>query len=158
VLEEVIVTVDRTVTIKEDTIEFKADSFKLRPDADVEALLKKIPGIQVDANGNITSYGKSISKIRVNGKDFFSGDVKTATKELPANIVDLVQVIDDYGDQAAFTGVKDGDPDKIINLQIKKDKNKGYFGRGQAGFGTDKRYTINGSANLLTMISKFHAG
>ncbi|HKZ67435.1 MAG TPA: TonB-dependent receptor [Chitinophagaceae bacterium] len=147
VLEEVIVTVDRTVTIKEDTIEFKADSFKLKPDADVEALLKKIPGVQVDASGNITAYGKSINKIRVNGKDFFSGDVKTATKELPANIVDLVQVIDDYGDQAAFSGVKDGDPDKIINLQIKKDKNKGHFGRGQAGYGTDQRYTVNGSAN-----------
>ncbi|MGZ8525669.1 MAG: outer membrane beta-barrel protein [Chitinophagaceae bacterium] len=147
VLEEVIVTVDKTVTIKEDTIEFKADSFKLKPDADVEALFKKIPGVQVDASGNITAYGKSVNKIRVNGKDFFSGDVKTATKELPANIVDLVQVIDDYGDQAAFTGVKDGDPDKIINLQIKKGKNKGYFGRGQAGYGTDKRYTVNGSAN-----------
>jgi len=148
-LEEVIVTVDKTVTIKEDTIEFKADSFKLRPDADVEALLKKIPGIQIDANGNITAYGKSVNKIRVNGKDFFSGDIKTATKELPANIVDLVQVIDDYGDQAAFTGVKDGDPEKIINLQIKKDKNRGYFGRGQAGYGTDQRYTVNGSANLF---------
>jgi Outer membrane protein beta-barrel family/Carboxypeptidase regulatory-like domain len=147
ILEEVIVTADKTVTIKEDTIEFKADSFKLRPDADVEALLKKIPGVQVDANGNITAYGKSVTKIRVNGKDFFSGDIKTATKELPANIVDLVQVIDDYGDQAAFTGVKDGDPDKIINLKIKKDKNKGYFGRGQAGYGTDNRYTVNGSLN-----------
>lgn len=147
VLEEVIVTVDRTVTIKEDTIEFKADSFKLKPDADVEALLKKLPGVQIDASGNITAYGKTVNKIRVNGKDFFSGDVKTATKELPANIVDLVQVIDDYGDQAAFTGVKDGDPDKIINLQIKKDKNKGYFGRGQAGYGTYERYTVNGSAN-----------
>jgi Outer membrane protein beta-barrel family/Carboxypeptidase regulatory-like domain len=149
VLEEVIVTADKTVTIKEDTIEFKADSFKLRPDADVEALLKKIPGVQVDANGNITAYGKSVTKIRVNGKDFFSGDIKTATKELPANIVDLVQVIDDYGDQAAFTGVKDGDPDKIINLKIKKDKNKGYFGRGQIGYGTDERYTVNGSANYF---------
>ncbi|MET0635164.1 MAG: carboxypeptidase-like regulatory domain-containing protein [Chitinophagaceae bacterium] len=149
VLEEVIVTVDRTITIKEDTIEFKADSFKLRPDSDVEALLKKIPGIQVDANGNITAYGKSVNKIRVNGKDFFSGDIKTATKELPANIVDMVQVIDNYGDQAAFTGVKDGDPEKIINLQIKKDKNRGYFGRGQAGYGTDQRYTVNGSGNLF---------
>ena len=149
VMEEVIVTVNRTITIKEDTIEFKADSFKLRPDADVEALLKKIPGIQVDANGNITAYGKSVNKIRVNGKDFFSGDVKTATKELPANIVDMVQVIDDYGDQAAFTGIKDGDPDKIINIQIKKDKNKGYFGRGQAGYGTDQRYTVNGSGNIF---------
>lgn len=146
-LQEVVVTYDKMVTIKEDTLEFKADSFHLRADADVEALLKKIPGIQIDANGNITAYGKSVTKIRVNGKDFFSGDVKTATKELPANIVDLVQVIDDYGDQAAFTGVKDGDPNKIINLQIKKDKNKGYFGRGQAGYGTEKRYTVNGSVN-----------
>lgn len=146
-LQEVIVTADKTVTIKEDTLEFKADSFAVRPDADVEALLKRIPGIQIDASGNITAYGKTVTKIRVNGKDFFSGDIKTATKELPANIVDLVQVIDDYGDQAAFTGIKDGDPDKIINLQIKKDKNKGYFSRGQLGYGTDERYTVNGSLN-----------
>lgn len=146
-LEEIIISVDKTVTIKEDTLEFKADSFKLRPDADVEALLKRIPGVQVDANGNITAYGKSVTKIRVNGKDFFSGDLKTATKELPANIVDAVQVIDDYGDQAAFTGVKDGDPEKIINIKIKKDKNKGYFGRGQFGYGTDERYNLNGSVN-----------
>lgn len=161
-LQEVIVTANKTVTIKEDTLEFKADSIKLKPDADVEALLKKIPGVQVDANGNITAYGKSVTKIRVNGKDFFSGDIKTATKELPANIVDLVQVIDDYGDQASFTGVKDGDPEKIINLKIKKDKNKGYFGRGQIGYGTDERYTVNGSINRfnndqqISMLANFN--
>ena len=148
-LEEVIIVANKAVQIKEDTIEFKADSFKLKPDADVEALLKKVPGIQVDANGNVTAFGKSVTKVKVDGKDFFNGDIKTATKELPANIVDAVQVIDDYGDQAAFTGVKDGDPEKIINLKIKKDKNKGYFGRGQAGYGTDDRYTVNGSVNYF---------
>ncbi len=148
-LDEVIIVANRMVEIKEDTIEFKADSFKLKPDADVEALLKKVPGIQVDANGNVTAFGKSVTKVKVDGKDFFNGDIKTATKELPANIVDAVQVIDDYGDQAAFTGVKDGDPEKIINLKIKKDRNKGYFGRGQAGYGTDDRYTVNGSVNYF---------
>jgi Outer membrane protein beta-barrel family/Carboxypeptidase regulatory-like domain len=148
-LEEVIIVANKAVQIKEDTIEFKADSFKLKPDADVEALLKKVPGIQVDVNGNVTAFGKSVTKVKVDGKDFFNGDIKTATKELPANIVDAVQVIDDYGDQAAFTGVKEGDPEKIINLKIKKDRNKGYFGRGQAGYGTDDRYTVNGSVNYF---------
>lgn len=148
-LEEVIIVANKAVQVKEDTIEFKADSFKLKPDADVEALLKKVPAVQVDANGNVTAFGKSVTRVKVDGKDFFNGDIKTATKELPANIIDAVQVIDDYGDQAAFTGVKEGDPEKIINLKIKKDKNKGYFGRGQAGYGTEDRYTVNGSVNYF---------
>src|SRR5207253_7688129 len=70
------------------------------------------------------SQGKAVSRVKVNGKDFFGGDVKTATKELPANIVDKIQVIDDYGDQATVSGIKDGDPDKVINITIKKDKNR----------------------------------
>lgn len=147
-LDEVVVE-GPPVIIKEDTIEYRADAFKVKENAMTEDLLKKLPGITVDKDGNVTAQGKQVTKVRVNGKDFFGGDVKTATKELPANIIDKVQVIDDYGEQSTVSGIKDGDPEKIINLQIKKDKNKGVFGRVTAGAGTDERYTASINANYF---------
>lgn len=135
------------VTIKEDTIEYKASAYKVREGSAVEELLKKLPGVTVDANGNVTAQGKPITKVRVDGKDYFMGDVQTATQNLPADIVDNIQVIDDYGDQANLTGIKTGDPDKILNITIQKDKRKGQFGYGSAGVGTDNRYAARLSAN-----------
>jgi len=147
-LEEVVVTAP-AIVLKEDTIEYNAGSFKVKENAVVEDLLKKLPGVTVDKDGNVTAQGKSVSRVKVNGKDFFGGDVKTATRELPANIVDKIQVIDDYGDQATVSGIKDGDPDKVINIQIKKDKNKGFFGRVSAGGGTDERYQASFNGNYF---------
>ena len=147
-LDEVVVQV-AAITVKEDTVEYNAASFKVKENAVVEDLLKKMPGIEVDKDGNVKAQGKSVTRVKVNGKDFFGGDVKTATKELPANIVDKIQVIDDYGDQATVSGIKDGDPDKIINIQIKKDKNKGFFGRLTAGAGTDDRYQASFNGNYF---------
>ena len=144
-LQEIIVSVP-PIIVKEDTVEYKADSFRLKPNAMVEDLLKKMPGIEVDKNGNITAQGKTVSKVRVNGKDFFSGDPKTATRELSADMIDKVQVIDDYGDLANASGIKDGEPDKIINLQLKKDRNRGFFGRSTVGAGNNDRY--QGTANM----------
>lgn len=135
------------VQIKEDTVSFLIDSTMYRKNDNVEELLKKLPGIQVDKSGTVTAQGKEVTKVKVNGKEFFSGDVKTATRELNADMVDRIQVIDDYGDQAAFTGVKDGDPSKTLNIQLKKDKNKGYFGNLSAGAGTDNRYVTSLSVN-----------
>ncbi|MBK7433637.1 MAG: carboxypeptidase-like regulatory domain-containing protein [Chitinophagaceae bacterium] len=89
-LEEVVVQV-AAIVVKEDTIEYNAGSFKVKENAVVEDLLKKLPGVTVDKDGNVTAQGKSVSRVKVNGKDFFGGDVKTATKELPANIVDKIQ-------------------------------------------------------------------
>ncbi len=129
------------VTMKEDTVEFRASAFQTKPNAATEDLLKKLPGVQVDRDGNVTAQGKQVTRIKVNGKDFFSGDPKTATKEIPADMIDKVQVIDDYGDQSSVSGIRDGEPEKVINLQLKKDKNKGVFGRAQAGYGTNDRYT-----------------
>lgn len=147
-LSEVVVEAP-AIVVKEDTIEYRADAFKVKEGAVVEDLLKKLPGVQVDKDGNVTAQGKAVSRVKVNGKDFFGGDVKTATKELPANIVDKIQVIDDYGDQATVSGIKDGDPDKIINIEIKKDKNKGFFGRVTGGYGTEDRYQASFNGNYF---------
>ncbi|HWD87956.1 MAG TPA: outer membrane beta-barrel protein [Mucilaginibacter sp.] len=125
------------VTFKEDTIEYKASAYKVRDNAPVEDLIRKLPGVDVDANGNITAQGKPVTKMRVNGKDFFNGDVQAVTRNLPADIVDNVQVIDDYGDQANLTGVKTGDPTKIMNINIKADKRHGYTGQATVGDGSD---------------------
>ncbi|WP_336516965.1 outer membrane beta-barrel family protein [Pollutibacter soli] len=147
-LQEVIIA-PPPIQVREDTVEYKADSFRVKPNSMVEDLLKKMPGIEVDKNGDITAQGKKVSRIKVNGKDFFGGDPKTATKELPADLIDKVQVVDDYGDLSAVSGIKDGEPEKVINLQLKKDKNKGIFGRATAGYGTDDRYQANGNINLF---------
>ena len=148
-LQEVVIA-PPPIVIKEDTVEFKADSFKVRPNSSVEDLLKKLPGLQVDKDGNITAQGKTVTKIKVNGKDFFGGDPKTASRELPAEIIDKVQVVDDYGDMAAISGIKEGDPDIVINLQLKKDKSQGVFGKASAGYGTDNRKQATLSANAFS--------
>lgn len=138
-LQEIVIEAP-AVTMKEDTVEYRAGAFATKPNASTEDLLKKLPGVQVDRDGNVTAQGKSVTRVKVNGKDFFTGDPKTATKEIPADMIDKVQVIDDYGDQSSVSGIRDGEPEKVINLQLKKDKNKGVFGRAQAGYGTDNRY------------------
>ena len=148
-LNEVVISGTPTVTVKEDTVEFRAADYKLKDDAQVEDLLKKLPGVEVDKDGNVKAQGKAVTRVRVNGKDFFGGDVKTATQQLPANLIDKVQLIDDYGDQANFTGVKEGDPEKILNIQIKPEKNNGYFTQGKIGQGNEGRYQGNISANMF---------
>ena len=123
--------------LKEDTVEYNAAAYKVRQDAPVEDVIKKLPGVDVDKDGNVTAQGKSVSKIRLNGKDYMAGDVTSLTKNLPADLVQSIQVIDDYGDQANLTGVKTGDPQKILNINIKPSKNYGYFGQASAGAGRD---------------------
>ncbi len=147
-LEEIIIETP-PIQVKEDTVEYKADSFKVKPNAMVEDLLKKLPGVAVDKDGNVTAQGKQVTKVKVNGKDFFQGDVKTATRELSADMIDKVQVVDDYGDQSTLSGIRDGEPEKVINLQLKKDKNKGVFGRATAGYGTNDRYQASVNANYF---------
>lgn len=144
------------VTLKEDTIDYKVGAYKVRDNAPVEDVLKKLPGVDVDKDGNVTAQGKQVTRVRVNGKDFFGGDVKTATQNLPADVVENIQIIDDYGDQSNLTGVKTGEPDKIMNIVIRKDKNNGYFGQATAGGGNDaipgkndKRYLGILNANIF---------
>lgn len=149
-LDEVIVEGQRSpVTIKKDTLEFNAGSFTTRQDANLEELMKKLPGVEVDNDGNITINGKPVSRILVNGKEFFGDDPKIATKNLPKEIIDKIQVTDTKTKSEEFTG-KAGDPDnKTVNITIKKDKNKGYFARATAGGGTDNRYELSGIGNYF---------
>ncbi len=128
------------IKIKGDTTEYVADSFKVKANANVEDLLKRLPGIEVDKNGQITAQGETVQKILVDGEEFFSDDPKVVTKGLQANVVDKVQVYDKKSDQAEFTGVDDGQKTKTINLQLKEDKKKGFFGKLDAGAGTDNYY------------------
>ena len=134
VLKEVIVrnTVS-AIRIKGDTTEYRADSFRVGPNADVQELLKRLPGIQVNSKGEIKAQGEQVNKVLVDGEEFFSDDPAVVTKNLRADIVDKVQVFDKKSDQAAFTGIDDGVKTKTINLQLKEDKknelnfNTGYF-------------------------------
>ena len=108
------------IIIKKDTVEFKASAFPTKLNANVEDLLKKLPGVEVDKDGNITSQGEEITKIYVDGKEFFTNDPKLATKNLTAELVESIQVFDDMSDQAKFTKMDDGSRTRTINIKLKK--------------------------------------
>lgn len=140
-LKEVVIQSEAPpVTIKNDTLEFNASSFKVRPDANVEALLKQLPGVEIDEEGKITVNGKEVNNILVNGKPFFGKDGKIATQNLPAEIIDKVQVVDTKTKEEELSGQNATSDEKTINLTIQEDKNKGVFGKANAGYGTDDRY------------------
>lgn len=137
------------VAIKKDTLEFNAASFKTQPDASVEDLLKKLPGVEVDTEGNITVNGKPVNEILVNGKPFFGDDPKIATKNLTKEIVSKIQISDTKTESEKFTGEKGDSENKSINIKLKEGKNKGFFARTTAGYGTDKRYDVSGIINYF---------
>ncbi|PZP48629.1 MAG: hypothetical protein DI598_09770 [Pseudopedobacter saltans] len=149
-LDEVIVISERPpVSLKNDTIEFNANAFKTLPNALVEDLLRKLPGVRVDADGNITVNGKPVNKILVDGKSFFGDDPKMATRNLPANAIDKVQVVDDK-EQALLNGDNNtSNVGKVVNITLKKGFKKGVFGKLYAGGGTKERYEMGGIANAF---------
>jgi len=150
-LDEVVVEDVVPVVVKKDTIEFNATAFKTKPNANVEELLKKLPGVEVDNDGNITAQGESVNRIMVDGKDFFGGkDPKMATRNLPADAIKKVQVLDKKSDQAVFTGVDDGQREKAINLELKEEKRHAAFGNFAGGYGTDDRFQLKGNLNKFT--------
>ncbi len=132
------------VEITGDTIEFNAENFKTQPNAVVEDMLRKIPGVTVESDGTIKVNGQTVRRILVNGKEFFTGDTKMATNNLNADAVDKLQVFDRKSDQASFTGVDDGTSEKTINIQLKKDRNFATFGKLGAGAGVDGSPANNG--------------
>ena len=111
--------------------------------------MKKLPGVVVDKDGNIKVNGKAVNKILVNGKEFFGSDLTIATKNLPKEIIDKIQVVDTKTKDQAFTGEEGDKENKTINITIKEDKNKGFFGRATAGYGTDDRYSVSGILNYF---------
>jgi hypothetical protein len=144
------------VKVMQDTVEYRASAYPVRKDAVAEDLLKKLPGVEVDAQGNVTAQGQTITKVRVNGKDFFGGDPKMATKNIPADAIDKIQVIDDASDQAKFSGFDDGDRTKIINITIKKDRNQGVFGNVTAGIGTKAPQSNSNEYELYLRAFRFN--
>lgn len=140
-LKEAVVEGIRTpMKVMQDTVEFAAGTYKTQPNAVVEDLLKRLPGVEVSSDGKITANGKEVSKILVDGKEFFSDDPKVASKNLPVNMVDKLQVVDRKSDLARLTGVDDGEDETVINLTVKKGMKNGWFGQAEAGAGTDSRY------------------
>lgn len=146
-LDEIVIRSRAPITIKRDTLEFNVSSFKTREGATVEELLKELPGVEVDAEGNITVNGKPVNKLLVNGKPFFGDDPTIATRNLTKEMIEKVQVMDTKTDAEAFAGEEGEKESKTINLTISEEKNKGNFGRLSAGGGTDNRYEFAGMVN-----------
>src|SRR6188768_1028088 len=142
-LDEILVYSERPpVIMKKDTIEFNASAFKTLPNALVEDLLKKLPGVMVDRDGNITANGKRVNRILVDGKSFFGDDPKMATRNLPANVIDKVQVTEDKDEANRNTNGDLTNVGQVINLTLKKGVKKGWFGKLYGGAGTKDRYEV----------------
>jgi hypothetical protein len=157
-LEEVVVKQKiAAIRIKGDTTEYKADSFKVAANASVQDLLKKLPGITVNSRGEITAQGQTVKKVLVDGEEFFSDDPAVVTQGLRADAIDKVQVFDKKSDQATFTGIDDGEKNKTINLQMKEDKKKGYFGKVEVGSDFDKYRSSKVLANIFKAKKKLAA-
>ncbi|RCR68013.1 outer membrane beta-barrel family protein [Larkinella punicea] len=146
-LEVVIKAAKAPLSIRGDTIEYNAASFKVPPGSTVEELLRKLPGMQVDQEGNIKAQGENVTKVTVDGKTFFGSDPKLATKNLPADAISKVQVFNDKTEAAKTTGIDDGKREKAVNLELKESHRKGGFGKVTAGVGTKDRFQLRGNYN-----------
>ncbi len=146
-LGELVVTEERIpIVVKEDTVIYDASAFKVRAYANVEELLARLPGIEIDRDGTITAQGEEVQKLLVDGKEFFGDDPKIATKNLQAQAVDKIEIFDKKSDIAEFTGVDDGNEQKTINLKLKDEFRAGYFGSVEAAGGPDQHY--DGKVNV----------
>lgn len=149
-LSETVVTAKAPeIVVKGDTVEYNADSYKVTESAVVEDLLKKMPGVEVDSEGNITVNGRTISKILVDGEEFFSNDPKVASKNLPAKMVDKLQVLERRSEMAQMTGFDDGEEENVINLTVRPGMKEGLFGNAFAGYGSKDRYEANTMVNYM---------
>lgn len=136
------------VVVKKDTLEINAATLKVKENSVVEDLLKKVPGVEVSKDGTVTTQGETIKRVKVDGKDFMGNDPLLATRNLPADMVDKIQIIDEMSEQSKFSGIDDGNREKILNIVTKNGiKNKGYVGNNTVGYGTNDRYDVNLSIN-----------
>lgn len=145
--EAVVIGKAPEVTVRNDTVEYNADSYKVTEGSVLEDLLKKMPGVEVDSEGKITVNGKEVKKVMVDGKEFFSDDPKVASKNLPAKMIDKLQVLDKKSDMAQMTGFDDGEEETVINLTVKPGMKQGWFGNAYGGYGSKDRYEGNVMVN-----------
>ncbi|MEO1448512.1 MAG: carboxypeptidase regulatory-like domain-containing protein, partial [Bacteroidota bacterium] len=151
VLETVTIEGEQTpLRMLGDTIEYNADAFGAKPTDAVEDLLRKLPGVEVERDGTIRAQGERVGKVLVDGKEFFGDDPQMATKNLPADAVDKVQVFDKASELAEFTGIDDGNEQKTINLELKPDKKQGIFGSVEGGYGTENRFMGRANVNRFS--------
>lgn len=139
-LNTVVINGTPSITYKTDTVEYKASDYVVRANSTVDELLKKMEGMEVGTDGTLIHQGQNVTKAKLNGKEYLGGDLANAIKNLPAEIVDKIQIVDDYGDQAARTGIKDGDPEKILNITTRTDKSVGNMANMSVGGGNNDRY------------------
>ncbi len=142
-------------TMKGDTIQYNAAAFKTNPDASSEDLLAKMPGVIADDNGGLTVHGQSIGKVTVDGKDYFADDPATALKNLPADVVESMQIFDDRSDASKFSGFDDGERIKAINIVTKGGVSQSMFGKAYLGYGTDDHYSAGVAANIFNLDHRF---
>jgi hypothetical protein len=154
-MEVVVRAAKATLSIRGDTIEYDASSFKVPPGSTVEDLLRRLPGIEVDADGNIRAQGKEVKRVYVDGKTFFSDDPKAATKNLGAETLSKIQVYDEKSEQAKLTGVEDGKKEKAMNLALKEEYKKGAFGKITAAAGTEERLAARSNYNRFNSKQQF---
>ncbi len=149
-LSETVITAKAPeISVRGDTLEYNADSYNVTESAVVEDLLKKMPGVEIDANGKITVNGKEITKILVDGEEFFSDDPKVASKNLPAKMVDKLQILERRTEMAQMTGFDDGEEENVINLTVRPGMKEGLFGNAFAGYGSKERYEGNAMVNYM---------
>lgn len=146
-IEEVEITASPSVALRGDTVEFDARNFSTREYADADELVAQVPGVMVDEEGNVTAHGEEVTKIIVDGKEFFSTDPRIALKSLPAEIIAKIQLIDEKSEQAKFSGFDDGSRSKVINIVTKPDRRQGQFGKANAGLGGDSKFGIHANLN-----------
>lgn len=149
-IDEVNVVARPSVVLKGDTTEFDANQFTTRTFADADELIAQIPGVQIDEEGNVIAQGEQVQRIIVDGKEFFSTDPRVALKNLPADVIDKIQLIDERSEQSRFSGFDDGQRNKVINIVTKPDRRRGYFGRATAGKGDGDKFSV------ATGINAFH--
>ena len=153
-MEVVIREAKAPIFIRGDTVEYDATTFKVPPGSTIEDLLRRLPGIDVDANGNISTMGKDVKTVYVDGKAFFGNDPKTVTQNLDAAAVSKVQVFTEKSEQEKLTGIKDGSQEKVMNVELKNEYKKGYFGKASLGYGWGEnalhRWTARGNFNWFT--------
>lgn len=154
-IEEVEITAAPALVLKGDTMEFDAKNFSTRAYADADELVAQIPGVMIDEEGNVEAHGEKVTRVIVDGKEFFSSDPRIALKNLPAEIIAKIQLIDEKSEQARFSGFDDGKRNKVINIVTKADKRHGYFGKTSGGKGDSDKFGINASINAFDGDKKY---